>query len=252
MLKDIDISYNANSIRKMFGEDENSPIDVFTLLENQKDFTIVMIPMNDHISGLCIKDGDNKIIAINSSLSYGRQRFTLAHELCHIYFHNIDSEYYLCRLDLESKHEPNEIEANIFASFFIAPYGSFKLKAQELITAYGRIDIYNVVYLEQYFGMSHIATLVRLKKENFISKEDYDLLSIISPIRYAEAKGYSDKLYLKTNQKTTFGKYIRSVNELFEQKNISAGKYEEYLMEAFREDLVYGDNDRESSPPIID
>ena len=42
--------------------------------------------MSENISGLCIKEGKNKIIAINSNSSKGRQRFTIAHELCHYYY----------------------------------------------------------------------------------------------------------------------------------------------------------------------
>lgn len=40
--------------------------------------------MSKNVSGICYKSV--RLIAINSSLSYGRVRFTLAHELYHLYY----------------------------------------------------------------------------------------------------------------------------------------------------------------------
>jgi hypothetical protein len=37
------------------------------------------------------------------------------------------------------------------------------------------------------------------------------------------------------------GDYIRLANELNEKRLISSGKYEEFLLDAFRADIVYGD-----------
>ncbi|HBR29854.1 MAG TPA: hypothetical protein DD734_08105 [Firmicutes bacterium] len=41
--------------------------------------------MGDHLSGMCIKNDGNPIIAINFSMSVGRQRFSMAHELVQPY-----------------------------------------------------------------------------------------------------------------------------------------------------------------------
>lgn len=44
--------------------------------------------MGDHLSGVCIKNYGKPVIAIISSMSIGRQRFSMAHELYHLFFDN--------------------------------------------------------------------------------------------------------------------------------------------------------------------
>ena len=86
MKEKIELNSEAISLRKKFGEDSYSPIDIFSLIHNNDDLTIVFYPMSNRISGICIRDGKNKIVGINSNSTYGRQRFTIAHELYHLYF----------------------------------------------------------------------------------------------------------------------------------------------------------------------
>jgi Zn-dependent peptidase ImmA (M78 family) len=100
-----------------------SPIDIFSLIHNNDDLTIVFYPMSNRVSGMCIRDGKNKIIGVNSTLTYGRQRFTIAHELYHLFFHK-DFKSIICSKDLEKNKDPQEKEADIFASYFLAPYES--------------------------------------------------------------------------------------------------------------------------------
>ena len=45
--------------------------------------SLFLYPLGTGISGMCIKSDDIAVIAINSAMSRGRQRFTLAHELYH-------------------------------------------------------------------------------------------------------------------------------------------------------------------------
>ena len=86
MKEKIELNSEAVNLRKQFDEDSNSPIDIFSLIHNNDDLTIVFYPMSSRLSGICIRDGENKIVGINSNSTYGRQRFTIAHELYHLYF----------------------------------------------------------------------------------------------------------------------------------------------------------------------
>ena len=110
----IDINSDAVSLRRELGEDVYSPIDIFSLLGSADDLTVVFYPMSERISGACIRDNGNKIIVINSSLSYGRQRFTAAHELCHLYFHD-QFKSVVCAKDIDNVKNPQAIEADILA-----------------------------------------------------------------------------------------------------------------------------------------
>ena len=81
MKEKIELNYEALKLRKSFGEDAASPIDIFSLIASNDKITLVFYPFNENISGVCIKNDLVKLIAINSKMSEGRQRFTIAHEL---------------------------------------------------------------------------------------------------------------------------------------------------------------------------
>ena len=77
MIDKADLMTKAIQYRKELGEDSNSPIDIFSLAQNIERLTLVHYPMGDSISGMCIKGKNgNSVIAINSAMSLGRQRFS--------------------------------------------------------------------------------------------------------------------------------------------------------------------------------
>jgi Zn-dependent peptidase ImmA (M78 family) len=243
----IELNSEAISLRKDFGEDVDSPIDIFSLIHNNDDLTIVFYPMSNRVSGMCIRDGNNKIIGVNSNSTYGRQRFTIAHELYHLFFHE-DFKSIVCSKDLEANKDPQEKEADMFASYFLAPYESLvyfiknKLKKEK-----HQLEIEDIVKIEQHYGLSRQATLWRLINDGYITCEKANTMKtgiIVSAIKL----GYDDKLYKPTpeeKQYGTFGKYIKLAEELKTKELISTGKYEELLLDGFRADIVYGFNTQE-------
>jgi len=242
MKEKIEINSDALSLRKHFGEDAYSPIDIFTMLSNNEEMTILFYPMSERISGICIRDDDNKLIAINSALTYGRQRFTAAHELCHLYFHD-ELKTTICAKDIDKNKDPMEIEADRFASYFLAPYDSLNdFIKDKLHKKKGSLDVNDVVKIEQHYGLSRQATLWRLTNEDYLSRDAAETMKT-GIIRSALRLGYDDKLYIpspKTRQYFTFGRYIAAAEELKERELISNGKYEELLLNAFRSDIVFG------------
>lgn len=239
----IEINADAISMRKYFGEDAYSPVDIFSILGSNEDLTIVFYPMSERISGICVRD-DNKIIAINSALSYGRQRFTAAHELCHLFFHN-DFDKIICAKDIDKNKNKREIEADKFASYFLAPYESLKdfikikIKKQK-----GSLETDDVVRIEQHYGLSRQAMLWRLINEGYLTFEVAETMKT-GIARSALRLGFDDKLYMPSpagKQYFTLGKYIKMAEQLKEKDIISIGKYEELLLSAFRGDIVYGLN----------
>ena len=241
----IDINSDAVSLRRELGEDVYSPIDIFSLLGSADDLTVVFYPMSERISGACIRDNGNKIIVINSSLSYGRQRFTAAHELCHLYFHD-QFKSVVCAKDIDNVKDPQEIEADIFASYFLAPYESMtdfiknKLKKQK-----GAIGLNDVVKIEQHYGLSRQATLWRLITDGYLLKDQAATMKK-NIILSAKKLGYDAKLYSPTptdKQYNTLGQYITLAEQINERGLVSTGKYEELLLDAFRSDIVFGMDD---------
>jgi len=240
----IEINSDAINLRKYFGEDIYSPIDIFSMLNNSEDFTVVFYPMSDRISGICIRENGNRIIGINSTLTYGRQRFTAAHELCHLFFHN-NFKSIICAKDIDKNKDSQEKEADMFASYFLAPYEAMndfivtKLKKQK-----GNLDINDVVKIEQNYGLSRQATLWRLINEGYLSIDDSESMKT-GIISSAIKLGFDDKLYLPAPQEKqyyTLGRYIKLAEELKEKELMTSGKYEEILLDAFRGDIVFGLN----------
>ncbi len=241
MRERIEINANAVLMRKELGEDQESPVDIFSLVISMNDMTILFYPLGERISGLCVHDSSNKVIAINSLNTYGRQRFTLAHELCHIRFHT-DISRVICPMSFDVNNQ-REIEANEFASFFLAPYEALKSFIESRLgKKKGDLQIDDIVKIEQHFGMSRHALLWRLQREGYISQEEA-LRMRNNVIRSATRLGYDDTLYRPSPEEKTYfsvGKYIRLAEVLKEKGLISAGKYEELLMDGYRPDIVYG------------
>lgn len=233
------VKYEAVELRSIFSIDEYTPIDIDNIVSSQKDITFLSFPMSDNICGISKKDSNNKIIAINSNHNLGRQRFTFAHELYHLFFQK-DFSFSVC----VSKTKPTiEKYADVFASYFLMPQNAlYKYLKDNLLKEFNeecKLDITfkNVVQIEQYFQISHLALLTRLKGEKIITesqKEEYQD-GITS---YAKSLGYDDKLYKKP-QKTncTTGKYLNIVEKLYNSGIINDRDREEYLLDVGIEEI---------------
>jgi len=251
MLDKLDLSTKAQQLRELLGEDANSPIDIFSLATQIDGLTLVFYPLGENISGMCVRDEDIKLIAINSTMSYGRQRYSLAHELYHLYFDN-QSGFNVCSKRFDPKNE-NEKNADQFASYFIAPYKSLKEMIKK-IAGDNLLSIEQVIALEQHFSMSHLAMLWRLISEDNRYSELFEEYSH-GVIAIAKSLGYDDKLYKPTPvefQKKTYGHYLKQVEELRQKDLVSSGKIDELLIDAFRDDIAFGLDDDDLGGDAID
>jgi Zn-dependent peptidase ImmA (M78 family) len=238
----IEINSEAIRLRKFFGEDSGSPIDVFSMLNNNENLTVVFYPMSERISGMSIRDEKIKLIAINSILTYGRQRFTAAHELCHLFLHEAFKNI-ICGKDIDQNKDPQEKEADMFASYFLAPYESLQdFISNKLQKGKNQIDLNDVIRIEQHYGLSRQATLWRLKNDGYLAFDKAETMKT-GIIKSALKLGFDIDLYLPLPQEKqyyTLGRYIQLAEELRGKEMISNGKYEELLLNAFRADIVYG------------
>ncbi|MHA6482754.1 ImmA/IrrE family metallo-endopeptidase [Paenibacillus sp. strain BS8-2] len=242
MIDKLDICTKALSLRKEFGEDTASPVDIFSLVHTIPQLTLVFYPMGDHLSGMCIKNDGNPVIAINSSMSVGRQRFSMAHELFHLYF---DENTYsmVSAMKIGSGNEIEKI-ADQFASYFLMPPLALSEAIKKMQSNLSNsLEIKEIVRLEQYFGVSRQAMLSRLIEDNKLTPQQAEPFRQ-GVIRSAINLGYDETLYRplpETKQYKTYGYYIQQAEELLAKDLVSSGKYEQLLLAAFRPDLVYGD-----------
>lgn len=223
--------------RRMWNEDAYSPIDIFSVVNGWKDkkITIVKYPMSSRISGMCTKENEDIIICINSTSSYGRQRFTLAHELYHVLYEN-DMQRVICDMSMNDNKSESEKEADQFASYLLMPYDA--LLEYKLIS--NSWDLETIIDAEQFFQISHQAIIYRLLKDKFITEKEADEYKLVKVSIEAAKQGYGKELYLASDKKYfTTGEYIRKVERLVEKDLISEGKREELLLDAYRADIVY-------------
>lgn len=238
-----EIDSMAVNLRKELGEDSMSPIDVFGIAKTMSELTTVFYPLGSNISGMCIKGEGISLIAINSQMSLGRQRFSMAHEFYHLHY-DTKVKKSVCSIAINGEDE-KEREADLFASHFLLPSAAM----YNILKDCNVVTFEQVVWLEQHFGMSRRAILYRLKSEGKIDSNLYNKMQV--DVQYSAAKlGYDTDLYKATNKMKTTGRYIRMADELYSKDKISTGKYEEMLLDAFREDLVFGDDNGEDE--IID
>lgn len=242
MIDYADLMTKAERLRMQLGEDSNSPIDIFSLAQSIEKLTLVYYPLGNTISGMCIRGGEGRCtIALNSTMTLGRQRFSLAHEFYHLFYDT--NMKYICT---KSIGVGNDVEksADTFASYFLMPRAALADKIDNLLSQHGGdLKIQDIIRIEQYFGVSHQATVYQLNSCGYIAKDKLDKLLNISVRRQAEAMGFSSDLYRPLPEEklySTYGHYIEQADQLLNSNIISCGKYEELLLDAFREDLVYG------------
>lgn len=233
--------------RRMWNEDGYSPIDIFAIVNGWKDkkITIVRYPMSSRISGMCTKENKDIIICINSTTSYGRQRFTLAHELYHVLYEE-DLQRVICDMSMNADKSESEKEADQFASYLLMPYDA--LLEYEHNKANWNLE--KVIDAEQFFQVSHQAMLHRLVCDNLLSNEVADEYKAITVSTEATKLGYGKELYFpteKSKQYFTTGEYIRKVEKMAEKDLISEGKREELLLDAYRTDIVYNFDEEEAN-----
>ena len=223
----------AIEFRSDIGLNQESPLDFFPVITNKlKNLTIVFLEMDEKISGACFKVDSQQIMFINSKHPKGRQVFTAAHELYHLFYE--DAAFTICNLNSNDEIEKN---ANQFASFLLMPINAlYSYKKENNIEKW---NLNSIIDCEQYFQISHEALLYRLKNSSDITFEEFNKFkpNIKNNAQYC---GYDSSLYEPYIDKNyTIGNYVRLVEEVYRKDLISNGKREEYLIQSYLSDLVY-------------
>jgi len=217
----------------------------YILSIKDKKITVIRYPMSSRISGMCTKEGEDIVICINSTTSYGRQRFTLAHELYHVLYEE-DVKRVICDMSMTCDKSDSEKEADRFASYLLMPYDAL-LEYEHDKTKW---NLEKVIDAEQFFQVSHQAMLLRLVYDNLISRAAADEYRSVTVSTRAARLGYGKELYYPTDkckQYFTTGEYIRKVEKMAEKDLISEGKREELLLDAYRADIVYNFDEGEAN-----
>lgn len=250
MINKMDLSNKATRLRKLLGEDGESSIDIFKLVQKINNFSLIFYSLGKNISGVCYKGKTTNIIAINSDMSIGRQRFSLAHELYHLYYD--ESNLNTVSPITIGIGDENEKKADQFATYFLIPSSSLyeMIEDIKLRENKNKLSIEDVIKIEQFYGVSHKAMIYTLLNEGYIEKNQIREMEL-GVIDIASRLGYDCALYhptIEARKNIVLGSYIRSAEKLLEKEIISQGKYESLLLDAFRDDIVFGCNEEEDNP----
>ncbi|MCA6067090.1 ImmA/IrrE family metallo-endopeptidase [Chryseobacterium sp. RG1] len=145
-----------------------APIPIKSII---KSFGIKLSPydLGEDVSGVLVIDNDNCKIGYNSTESYSRQRFTLAHELGHYILHKnkqqevfVDNITYMFRkTSSKNKDYKIEMEANQFAAAILMPKSLIEKELEKLDD--GFVNDHNLISeLSKKFKVSQIAMTYRL------------------------------------------------------------------------------------------
>jgi Zn-dependent peptidase ImmA (M78 family) len=245
MKSTLELNSLALKTRKSWGEDNSSPIDIFSIVIGwkEKKITLIHYPLSSRISGMCTKIDEDIVICINSLTSYGRQRYTLAHELYHVLYED-DMSHIVCGMSMTNDKSVSEIEADRFASYLLMPYDALMQYSYNI----DKWELSDVIVAEQYYQMSHQAMIYRLLNDNIVQKELFEYFKSVKISWEAMKLGYGKELYQPTHevkQFYTMGEYIRKTQQAYDQSIISNGKREELLLDAYRADIVFNLDEEE-------
>lgn len=233
MIIEEDIILNAEALRRSWNVDNVSPLNILpTVLEMIENLTILWFPMLDELSGCCAKNGEDYVICLNSKHSKGRQNFTIAHELYHLLYED-DRDSFVCNVNSDEESEKN---ADKFAESLLMP----NIALQEFINKnkISRWDLEDIIKCEQYFQISHTAMLCKLRRRKMIGYDEFKRFRS-NVKRKAWDLGYDLDLYESTRMNYCLGKIIPLSKALFNEKKITGGKFDEILLDVFRQDMVY-------------
>ena len=252
MIDEIRCSRQAEKLRARFGKSNLEPVDPFALAAMVPRLTIVLYPLGNSLSGLCVRDDRYSLIAVNSRHTLGRQNFTLAHEMHHLFF-DTDMRSIICPAG-ETK-DPLEQTADFFASRFLLPEAALDSWLRTLVPeafsgnmlaapSFVNLDDAAVLHIlletERRFGISRRASLVRFVEAGALEAERSDQFKD-QVKRNARKNGYPLALYEPrrgSDMKRVSGDYIELIGLLLGESKISEALAAQLLSDGFRSDIA--------------
>lgn len=224
-LSEFDAELQAVRFRNMLHLPQDAPLAVKEVLE-QLGILTVFRPLSDGSYGMSIKTNEGlRFMLVSSNSTIGRQHFTIAHELYHLYYDEKPTPH-MCGVDGKS---PLEHSADMFASNLLLPRVGLLAMLPESYSETKQLDIATIVKMEQRFQVSRQALLYRLKRLSIISEEQLHTL-LCAPIRdVAIRRGFDTSVYEKGNDGLVIGDYKSLATDIFEKGLISEGHYNELL-----------------------
>ncbi len=215
----------AAKFRMECGLSAIEPISVKSVLRILNILTVYK-PLSNTFYGLSVKKGDYCFVLVNSATTRGRQHFTIAHELYHL-FYDENPQPHICSVDVESS--VSEKNANLFASALLMPKdGILKFLSADQIKS-KNISLASIIKLEQLFSVSRQSLLFRLKSIGVLSENKLQDYLQVSVKESALLYGYDLSLYESGNDGLIISDFGIKARDLYDQEKISEGHYNELM-----------------------
>lgn len=153
----------AERVRAVLGLGDDEPlVDPVALLE-QFGIPVAFLPLPDDVNGLNVRDlrtGDaRRVVLVSSSVVWAKQRYTLAHELCHALYDDEDQVVIVDRAEVPERLP--EWRAEAFARHLLLPA---RAVIRAVADARARREPWGAMTagLMARFGVSKEATLIAL------------------------------------------------------------------------------------------
>jgi len=217
----------AQKFRTEQGISISEAINMKSLLQKLNVLTLYR-PLSEYFYGISLKSSQgSNFLLVNSNDTIGRQHYTIAHELYHLFYEET-SVPHICNEESGGKNT-SEYNADAFAAAFLMPKeGLLQFISAEDIKK-RNISLALVIRLEQYFSVSRISLLLRLKLLNLITSVVFDGLNAIPVKESARLHGYNTALYESGNEYLVIGDFGEKARTLYEKNIISEGHYIELL-----------------------
>jgi Zn-dependent peptidase ImmA (M78 family) len=158
----------AREAREELGLDPAAPLAcLLTVVEERLGLPVVVARLPDDVAGACWRDGDRAVLWVNGTQAAARRRFTLAHEVGHVWCkHDGTLEVDSFQTISGGTTNPLEIQANAFAAEFLMP----KAGVCELFDDH-EPGLDELVVLAGGYGTSALAALIRLETAGLVGEE---------------------------------------------------------------------------------
>ena len=129
----------------------SEPVTLKSLLLKLNVLTVFR-PLSDSFSGMCLKDNSgHRFMLVNSNQPMGRQHFTIAHELYHLFIEEKPTPH---KCNPGNSKNVVEQSADMFASSFLMPEAGICQLTPEDELRGKNVSLGTILRLEHYFSVS--------------------------------------------------------------------------------------------------
>lgn len=211
---------DALQFRRTYDLGTSDPIDMDSLLL-KLGITTLFTTLSSSFSGMAAKVNNSRFLLVNCSQTKGRQNFTIAHELYHLFI----QEDFSFEIHMNNINSAIEKQADRFSSELLLPESGIKEILTDKVYLSKKLTIGHIIKLEQYFKVSRAAILNRLKALSLLTKNEYEEFNSYYVKDSAKAYGYSLELYESSEPKFISKDYFEKAKTLYDNELIGLNDF---------------------------